>query len=106
MASEQNPGAMGFNRGGPEQDEAMGGPVAGQEEQIPKPPAPKPPAPPPLRIDTTYQFGGAGGGPWMGAGGGPWMGAYPTAALQKDNRKNHVAKPDSFKDRRDFDKFN
>jgi hypothetical protein len=38
MASEQNPGAVGFIGGGPEQDEAMGGPVAGQEGQIPEPP--------------------------------------------------------------------
>jgi hypothetical protein len=44
--------------------------------------------------------------PWTGAGGGPWTGAYPAAAPQKDNRKNHIAKPDSFKDQRDFDKFN
>jgi hypothetical protein len=35
------------------------------------------------------------------------MGAHPpTTAPQKDSRKSHVAKPDPFKDRRDFDKFN
>jgi hypothetical protein len=94
MASEQNTGAMGILGGGFEQDKAMGGPVAGQEEQ-----APKPLAPPPLRIDTAYQFGGGGGGPWTGA-------TPPTAAPQKDSRKSHVAKPDPFKDRRDFNKFN
>jgi hypothetical protein len=32
MANQQNSGAMGFIRGGPEQDKAMGGPTAGVEE--------------------------------------------------------------------------
>jgi hypothetical protein len=107
MASEQlNFGAMGFNDRRLEQDETMGGPMVGQEQPAPEPPAPEPPAPPPLRIDTTYQFGTGGGPPWTGAGRGPWMGAHPpTAAPQKDHRKDHTAKPNSFKDRRDFDKF-
>jgi hypothetical protein len=90
MASEQNTGAMGLLRGGPEQDETMGGLVVGQEEQVPEPPAPEPPGPPPLRIDTAYQFGGGGGGPWTGV-------YPPTTAPQKDSRKSHVAKPDPFK---------
>jgi hypothetical protein len=51
MAEEQATEPMGNLRGGLEQDEAMGGPVVGAEEQIPQPPAP------PLRIDTTYGFG-------------------------------------------------
>jgi hypothetical protein len=52
MASEQSTGAMGLLRGGPEQDKTMGGPVAGQEEQVPEPPAPEPPGPLPSTLPT------------------------------------------------------
>jgi hypothetical protein len=91
MASEQNIGAMGSLRRALKQDEGMGEPMAGVEEQIPWPPTPQQPAPPPLRIDTAYQFGTGGRGPWMGVD--------PSAIVpQKDSRKSHVAKPDPFKD--------
>jgi hypothetical protein len=60
MAEEQATEPMGDLGGGIEQDETMGGPVAGMEEQIPQPLAP------PLRIDTTV-------GARM-----PWMGVDPT----------------------------
>jgi zinc knuckle protein len=111
MASEQpNFGAVGFNDGRLEQDETMGGPMAGAEQPAPGPSAPMaeatgPTGPPPLRIDTTYQFGAGGVPPWTGTGGGPWTGAPPAATPQKDYRKNHVAKPDPFKERREFDRF-
>jgi hypothetical protein len=112
MASKQpNLGAVGFNDRRLEQDKTMGGPMAGAEQPAPELLAPEPgaagpPAPPPLRIDTAYQFRAGSGPPLTGAGGGPWTGAqFPTAAPQKGSRKNHVAKPDSFKDRRDFNKF-
>jgi hypothetical protein len=40
------------------------------------------------------------GGPAFGIGGG-----NPSAAPVRDSIKSHVAKPDPFKDRRDFYKF-
>jgi hypothetical protein len=91
MAEEQATEPMGDLRGGPEQDETMGGPMVGALEGNPEPTGP------PLSIDTGL-FG-------AGYRGNSWRRDYPSAAPPRDSHKSHVAKPNPFKDQRDFDKF-
>jgi hypothetical protein len=88
MAEEQAPSPMGGDNGGLEQDERMGG-IA---EEVPRPTAPT------LKIETTMFRESFRGQPWDREG--------PSAAPPKDSREGHVAKPNPFKDRKDFYKFN
>jgi hypothetical protein len=91
MAEGQATEPMGNLRGRPEQDEAMGGPMAGAPEGAPGPVAP------PLRVNTSG-FG-------AGYKGGPWGRGDPSAAPPRDSKKSHITKPDPFKEQKDFYKF-
>jgi hypothetical protein len=88
MAEEQATEPMGDLGRGPEQDEAMGGPVGGPMVEVPEETLRS--AVPPLRIDTSMFRGGYRGMTW-GKG-------NPSAAPLRDSKKSHVAKPDPFKE--------
>jgi hypothetical protein len=92
MAEEQATEPMGDLGGGLEQDKTMGGPMAGVPEEAPRPMAP------PLRVNTsTFRAG------YKGL---PWDRGNPSSAPLRDSKKSHIAKPNSFKDQKDFCKFN